>query len=277
MVNGTELRIKKKWLYTAAIAFFVPFLTAVIYLVTLWNEVGDLEEDKTEKTETVALSEKISSVEKLVISFDLEALRQEVMEVQESLESGRSELNVLSEQLAAVVDPLPPGTVIASILEPRIFLRDGRNEKWRLADAGVVPPNSLYATLVVDASIEGVERLPDLRGMFLRGLNVGRNDGMEDPDGNNRKAGHLQAGATKRPTTAFGGTTDMTGGHEHMVEGAISIRTAVGENFQRNKKSADDVETSSSGKHIHSVSIDRGGDAETRPRNVSVYYYIKIN
>lgn len=277
MVNGTDLRIRKKWLYTAAITFFVPFLTAVVYFVTLWNEVDNLKENKSDKTQTVALAERISSVEKLVNSFQLEPLRKEVKEVQESQNSARSELNALSKQLAAVVNPLTPGTVIASILEPRIFLRDGRNNNWRLADASVVPPDSLYATLVVDASIEGVERLPDLRGMFLRGLNVGRNDGMEDPDGNNRKAGHLQAGATKRPTTEFGGTTDMTGGHIHKVEGAISIRTAVGRGFQRNRKRADDMETSSSGKHIHSVSIDRGGDAETRPRNVSVYYYIKIN
>ena len=34
------------------------------------------------------------------------------------------------------------------------------------------------------------------------------------------------------------------------------------------------IGTSESGGHVHTIS---GGDAETRPKNLGVYYYIRIN
>jgi hypothetical protein len=91
-----------------------------------------------------------------------------------------------------ITDQLPVGTVIASVLEPKIFLSEGRNKKWHLADNSAIPIDTKYKKLVKNASIQDHDRLPDFRGMFLRGLNVGRDDGKEDPDGSKRIAGSYQ-------------------------------------------------------------------------------------
>lgn len=188
------------------------------------------------------------------------------------LERERKEI----ERVKAVLEPLPPGTVIASVLEPKLFLSEGREEKWRLADASAIPPGSKYGTLVANASIASIDRLPDLRGVFLRGLNTGRKDGREDPDGDNRKAGDYQGVATKRPNKAFTGVTVESGEHSHGFDGARHYDSGAG-GHARAKPKGQRRTTHPAGKHRHNVEITRGGDKETRPANVSVYFYIKIN
>lgn len=83
---------------------------------------------------------------------------------------------------------LPTGTIVASMLELERFQKIAGNA-WKPADGRKVSAKSKYATLT------GNTTLPDLRGMFLRGLNQfdpvkgPRRDKYKDPDGSRRKAG----------------------------------------------------------------------------------------
>jgi hypothetical protein len=102
-----------------------------------------------------------------------------------------------------------------------------------------------------------MELLPDLRGMFLRGLNsfdIGkvRDDGKEDPDGKDRSAASFQI--------------DMLQEHNHKVSSKTADTGQKGRKLPyRNGGLDGDWQT------------ENYGGSETRPKNVAVYYYIKIN
>jgi hypothetical protein len=154
---------------------------------------------------------------------------------------------------------LPVGTILASVLTPRDFARvagdsgdfDPRTSAWVPADSRGVS-GSDYARRVSTV-------VPDLRGMFLRGLNHSdtnqvRSDGNQDPDGAGRTAGHYQPDGFKQHSHTYdrsyypgagksgGGPPDVHAAHQPQETGPA------------------------------------GGTAqETRPKNVAVHYYIKIN
>lgn len=174
-----------------------------------------------------------------------------------------------------ITDQLPVGTVIASILEPKIFLSNGRNKKWHLADDSAIPLDSAYKKIVENANIAKKDRLPDLRGVFLRGMNVGRSDGKEDPEGSKRVAGSFQASATKLPRSAFTGVTNVAGKHTHSHKAPRNYNSGGGDHARA--KPDGSSTTNPSGNHKHTVTINGGGDVETRPRNVAIYFYIKVN
>ena len=175
-----------------------------------------------------------------------------------------------------MIDQLPVGTIIASVLEPKIFLAEGNNNKWHLADNSAAPIGSKYADIINNANINSSTRLPDLRGVFLRGLNVDRNDGKQDLDGGSRVAGDFQPYSTALPNSKFIGAAGQAGQHQHTYDKARGYDSGTG-NHARAKPSGASGTTNPSGNHVHSVEITSGGDVETRPNNVSVYYYIKIN
>ena len=178
------------------------------------------------------------------------------------------------------LDPLPPGTIIASLLEPGVFL-NGRTKKWRLADASRIPPGRLLelvkeGTLKLNDELMSSDdtRLPDLRGMFLRGQNNGRKDGKQDPD--SRRVGSYQSAATSRPTKPFTGAIPESGSHFHIFDAAKLYKSGAGDHV-RAQPSGRRGQTEVDGSHTHSVTITGGGDVETRPANVSVYFYIKVD
>ncbi|OQW99707.1 MAG: hypothetical protein BWK80_62645 [Desulfobacteraceae bacterium IS3] len=145
--------------------------------------------------------------------------------------------------------------------------------------------------------------LPDLRGLFLRGLNSGS---RRDPDASGRTAlrrnddggaisntgdnvASFQGGATRMPSTAE--TTFKTteaGGHTHSFsegKNSTSVGSYIetsdtastntdGTNVTRSIGATDSYgKNPTDGKHTHTISD--GGDKETRPINVYVNYIIK--
>lgn len=131
--------------------------------------------------------------------------------------------------------------------------------------------------------------LPDYRGVFLRGVDLSEagNPSGRDPDAaarlprnatSNRgnAVGSIQTAATARPTaTAF--TTDAQGAHSHQ----LLVETNASRNPNNNPCCFQTVtthhvdgnaRTSVDGAHGHNV---LGGDSETRPINVSVYWIIR--
>ena len=149
----------------------------------------------------------------------------------------------------------PVGTIVASLLPPQDFAQatgdpadfDLARSHWTFADDKGKVPGTGWAKLT------GNKPIPDLRGMFLRGINSSRKDGMQDPGGE-RHPGDYQE--------------DRVGRHAHEYTTAgIWGRSFQGENGQPH------------------TAFEKGGttannindQVETRPRNVAVYYYIRIN
>lgn len=139
---------------------------------------------------------------------------------------------------------LPVGTILASMLPEGQFNQE-TGGGWVLAD-GRLAEGARYATLT------GNTKVPDLRGMFLRGLNIDGEGG--DPDGSGRIAGDFQADEFKS--------------HRHSVRTAYSGSAHAG-----------DISSSNSRENAANAGFftDPIGGNETRPKNVAVYYYIKID
>ncbi|MBF0548573.1 MAG: hypothetical protein HQM08_29340 [Candidatus Riflebacteria bacterium] len=143
-------------------------------------------------------------------------------------------------------EALPVGTII-----PTIFKKVPGNlsELFCPCDGRPAPTDSLFSRDIASF-------VPDLRGVFLRGLNKfddlkgSRNDGMEDPDGD-RVSGSSQQDVFKT--------------HVHKVEG---FGGDFGPHIGTAHVSSDNVRTTGP--------EDSGGGRETRPKNVAVYYYIKV-
>ena len=174
------------------------------------------------------------------------------------------------------LNALPIGTIIASMLEFEKFQNIAGNA-WKPADGRKVSAKSKYATLT------GNTTLPDFRGMFLRGLNQfdpakgPRTDKYKDPDGSRRREGQLQEDATSLPKNKknpFKGDAASAGDHSHVYFKAIREGGRSGSN---ERAASEAGTTGSAGSHTHTVSITGGGDSETRPVNIAVFYYIKID
>ena len=184
----------------------------------------------------------------------------------------------------------PIGTIIASILPwgnmPKTFRRS-----WIPADGRAVPDGSAYSIIRIgisqlekfdDEFKDGRIHVPDLRGQFIRGLNVfdsSERDNVssdrQDLEGQ-RNAGHFQH--------------DQILTHVHMDEGHSHGYTRLKDEDVNAMGSPDPKDA---GEHLEDVETRNGraklGDPvsqsgkteihgpETRPRNVAVYYYIKIN
>jgi hypothetical protein len=125
-----------------------------------------------------------------------------------------------------------------------------RGSGWVLAD-GSAHPNSQYA------QITGRANVPDLRGIFLRG----RDHGRVNADGRGNPAGNLELGAYQ---------ADMLVAHAHDVEIAEPTTNQTAE-------LGPTVAPNRMGTEVGVVQSNDTGGQETRPRNVTVNYFIKIN
>ena len=141
---------------------------------------------------------------------------------------------------------IPVGTIISSMIDPEKIKKYYGNS-WVLANGENVPVNSKYAEIM------GVTSLPDLRGMFLRGMNAGRNDGREDPEKGRRIGGSQEDSIRKHSHKTYQSAANShPDGGTFAFGGAPPNRTI-------------------------NIASDDFGSHETRPKNVAVYYYIKIN
>lgn len=127
--------------------------------------------------------------------------------------------------------------------------------------------------------------LPDLRGLFLRGVNGARTGPLTDPNHSDtdrpqnhpggsvgNRVGSVQADATRKPNKDF--ETDNPGDHQHdaptYAGSAGNYEVGGG---QSNYDYIQAAPTRGGGAHTHKISS--GGDAETRPKNAYVWYIIR--
>lgn len=163
-------------------------------------------------------------------------------------------------RVAASTSGVPIGTVAASMLDPERFSKMvGNGEDFSVVKSTWIPADGREVGGSLYARVLGRSRVPDLRGLFIRGLNTfepGRDRLREDsnwadPDGNGRGPGEPQADSLKA--------------HHHMSYGTNESGAASGPGGHYVTDVAKTATTSDE------------GAAETRPKNAALFYYIKIN
>jgi hypothetical protein len=143
------------------------------------------------------------------------------------------------------------GDIRYSILPPDKF--DSINGKgWILLDGRDIKGS--------DLQIGGnVNEIPDARGMFIRGLNLKRTDGKQDPfdieHSRERLAGEYEEDAFKA--------------HHHP----LSFAPATGQVINTTENNFYNEFVGRKDKII----IKDDGGTETRPKNIALFIYIKIN
>ncbi len=163
------------------------------------------------------------------------------------------------------------GDVVFSVLKPGDFKKEHEGE-WVLLYGGNFHDSEL-------ADIYGIENIPDARGRFIRIIDTigGRDKGRKLKT---QKIGDHQGEAVKIPEL----NTDVSGTHRHNM--GYGVRSDQGFNNQNEAKGglgqAAGARTdawfyhTSTGGSEHSHKTKPVGN-ETRPENIILYAYIKIN
>ena len=174
-----------------------------------------------------------------------------------------SHSNQLSDNISTLQQITPPvGSIVPSMLNENQFKAQvgdpstfsSSSSKWTLADGRAIS-GSAYSTITSQSNA------PDLRGMFLRGLNAGRSDGKQDPEGSSRSIGNYQA--------------DQVRSHNHNNGSFNRLMYVNGYNTM-----GGGIDYTNNGLEVNlytSAIIQPYGGTETRPRNIAVNYYIRIN
>ena len=187
---------------------------------------------------------------------------------------------------------VPVGTVVA-FMGDETKVPDG----WLVCDGSSIATNAKYVQLrSILGSTWGINKLPDLRGVFLRGVNsMGTNGTRTDiyaDENAGRLVGEFQDDANKEHLHS--GTTNSAGSHDHTIlklpldnqNGGAGNMATIGSSNGDDEQWADLPSTvgtptspsgsiSTEGNHTHSFETDETGDVESRPVNAAVIYIIK--
>ena len=160
---------------------------------------------------------------------------------------------ILDTKIESKASGVPVGTIV---MWGKAIIPDD----WLELDGETIPP--AYPAL---AALYGAN-VPDFRGMFVRGYDP---DGTIDPDGTTRGLLSIQDDATAKPKidfrTSSNGVQNVTAMTDEDGDGRGKF--VVGDR----SKNQHTVQTAPN--HTHTIAS--GGDAETRPTNISVIYIIK--
>ena len=181
---------------------------------------------------------------------------------------GSISISNLSSLIAEALNP--PGTIVA-------FGGDTNRIPigWLLCNGnGLAISNypRLYATISTNwgqGYIDGIKvgdfSLPDLRGMFLRGVNGTRKDDWMDPEADSRTSYNTGDGGN------FVGSyqKDQIIHHEHLLE------TAASQNWQTSASISDPIARAPYPVNWDTKGMSESGGSETRPKNAYVNYIIK--
>lgn len=225
----------------------------------------------------------------------LEALQQNITQLQQQQQQWMNTSRLIQENAIRQISQMPVGSVVAFAGSASQIPAD-----WLLCAGQALHKADypeLYAVLGITHGAgynaqslpTGDFNVPDYRGLFLRGVDLGR--GL-DPGRDKRQAaaiggaagdtiGSIQASSTALPQNPW--VLSLAGEHDHRNEAYNNLVYANGREVAPvqntiNKLWGDAPNLSNSrpmrpaGEHTHAVS---GGDAETRPINVSVYWIIK--
>lgn len=155
-----------------------------------------------------------------------------------------------------LLNPSYVGDVRQSMLSEAQFQSENGNE-WILCDGRDVTGSDY-------ASVTGNTVLPDMRGMFVRGKNNGRVDGDENPSGDLALGTYEDADAN---------TIDRF--DSRVVPGSPAQGTATVPSD--GTFSPERLSGGFDGADIGFKIAKKGNDEESRPKNITMNYFIKIN
>jgi len=160
------------------------------------------------------------------------------------------------------------GDVKYSILEPAKFME--LNPGWVLMDGGASHlSDSLFKVSALHTQMR-LPALPDARGIFIRGMNMGRSADDGDPDGDASIVRYQKDGLKDHLHTIrnFHSGVVNVGGTPNW---GVSILNPADPNVAPN--GTEDFTTPG----VYDPNRQRVTQSETRPRNIALYVYIKIN
>jgi len=178
----------------------------------------------------------------------------------------------------AAENGVPPGCIM-----PFAGLTNQIPEGWLLCNGESKPKVGTYQKLyeaigTLWGDDGGNFKIPDLRGMFLRGSNEGRSDVWKDPD--TRSVGNFQTDSIQSHDHSNNFSIAQNGEHNHTM----GITTMPFDNDSWDEWGYGYIEstsatktTSNNGLHSHVINgnIHANGGNETRPNNAAVVYIIK--
>jgi microcystin-dependent protein len=191
-------------------------------------------------------------------------------------------------------DTMPVGAVLPYAADATVAANAAVLEQagWMPCDGGLLDVgkfSDLYGVLGTAHGAEVQEgkvvrfRVPDLRGLYVRGVNdfTGR-----DPDVGSRRT-HYDGGATGDACGSFQGfataapghpfTTDSQGAHTHTLANiTTSDHYAYGGGADDKAHTNDGGTTVSASAGVHGHTIVSGGDAETRPVSLCLGWIIRF-
>lgn len=169
--------------------------------------------------------------------------------------------------------PAPIGTILAYVgdLSSDLNVNLLRDNGWLVCRGQHVTSTDYEDLYTLIANTYGgdsnIFAIPDLRGRFVRGV-----DSLSQVT---NQIGENQEYLTALPQEGSAFTSDVQGDHHHKIpqlpDDYETKDVAAGHDLAA--WNSGKVTSSSSGRHTHY--IDRGGDKESRPINVYVYYIIK--
>jgi hypothetical protein len=180
---------------------------------------------------------------------------------------------------------LTGGTELLSVGVPvgalMMWMTDTPPRGWLLCNGQAFDP-LVYPEL---AKVFTSHSLPDLRGAFLRGAGMNGTGGAGAWGGAGNTVGGRQEDSTARPKTDFTGTAAQAGNHTHTLQLRATNNTQNLIHWQKASASgevsgyweADGGSMGTAGAHTHTVTVDGGGDAETRPKAVFCHYIAKAD
>lgn len=165
------------------------------------------------------------------------------------------------------------GDVIHSMLTEEQFIAEN-GAGWVLADGRDVT-GSKYDTLILDG-LGG--NIPDMRGQFLRGKNNTRSDGQENPDGDvalgNQANDAMQRITGQWQTPRFAGNATNISNETSVY--SLSIGTSRPGILDGTFRDSNLVTFDNSAGGKYKTDGDGSGNGETRPKNITVNIFIKI-
>jgi hypothetical protein len=167
---------------------------------------------------------------------------------------------------------IPIGTVITSFLSfDKFSVATKNNEKtgniWTAEKSKWAPCDGRPLPYSKYSKFASQPNAPDLRGVFLRGLN------SFDPTYTINPSNLQQLNPDSNPLGGFQG--DNFKNHKHLIREAWGFKTDRG--VDTNTHGSNSGPTNGDIGSVTETYISTEGGNETRPKNISIYYYIKIN
>jgi microcystin-dependent protein len=160
----------------------------------------------------------------------------------------------------------PPGSVMA-------YMGTTVPTGWLLCDGSAVSRANYPALWAVIGTTSGAGdgsttfNLPDMRGVFLRGVNGSRHDSFADPDADTQRTSIFSGGNTGNAVGSYQAGQFAAHSHDQYVTANPGYGTGIRMDY--------DGDVPALGAYPQGITTGDTGGNETRPKNVYVNYIIK--